>query len=129
MKKRIDFALVVFIFLLTASVLVLSSVPPVSRDALTHHLAVPKLYLEQGGVYEIPSITFSYFPMNLDLLYIIPLYFGNDIAAKYIHFTFALLTCLLIFSYLRKRLDRAYALFGVICFLSVPVGVLGSFFL
>lgn len=112
---------VVLIVATIISILVLASVPPVSKDALTHHLAVPKLYLDHGGMYEIPSIVFSYFPMNLDLLYIIPLYFGNDIAAKYIHFIFALFTCMLIFSYLRKRLDRMYALLGVITFLSVPI--------
>ncbi|MBU2623293.1 MAG: hypothetical protein KKD92_13335, partial [Proteobacteria bacterium] len=73
---------------LAVSVIILSSVPPVSRDALTHHLAVPKLYLNHGGMYEIPSVIFSYYPMNLDLLYLIPLYFGNDIVPKYIHFLF-----------------------------------------
>ena len=71
------------------AILVLASVPPVDRDALTHHLAVPKLYLKHGGIYAIPAIPFSYYPMNLDLLYLIPLYFGNDIIPKYIHFAFA----------------------------------------
>jgi hypothetical protein len=103
------------------SIVLLASVPPVSRDALTHHLAVPKLYLKHGGIYEIPHIVFSYYPMNIDLLYMIPLYFENDIIPKYIHFTFALLTSFLIFRYLRKRLDSLYALSGVVLFLSLPV--------
>lgn len=106
---------------LIISVVILASVPPVSRDALTHHLAVPKLYLKHGGIYEIPSIIFSYYPMNLDLLYMIPLYFGNDIIPKFIHFTFALLTAWLIFGYLKRRLNTLYGLFGVLFFLSIPV--------
>ena len=106
---------------LTLSIIILSSVPPVSRDALTHHLAVPKLYLKHGGIYEIPSLIFSYYPMNLDLLYIIPLYFGNDIVPKFIHFSFALLTAWLIFGYLRKRINTLYALLGALFFLSLPV--------
>ena len=81
---------------LIVSVFFMGSVPPVSRDALTHHLAVPKLWIEKGGLVEIPSIPFSYYPMNLDLLYAIPLYFGNDIITKYIHFSFALFTAFLI---------------------------------
>ena len=85
-------ALSVLVFLLICSIIILGSVPPVSRDALTHHLAIPKLYLEHQGIYEIPFMEFSYYPMNLDLLYLIPLYFGNDIAPKFIHFSFALLT-------------------------------------
>jgi len=113
-----------WIGLLAALVIVivlLSWVPPVSRDALTHHLAVPRLYLQHGGIYEIPSIDFSYYPMNLDLLYMIPLYFGNDIVPKFIHFMFALLTAWLIYSYLVKKLGVVWALFGAFFFLSLPI--------
>jgi hypothetical protein len=78
------------IFVLIAAVLVLSCVPPVSKDELVHHLAVPKLYLKHGGMYEIPFMEFSYYPMNVDLLYLLPLSFGNDIVPKFIHFGFAL---------------------------------------
>ena len=100
---------------------VMAAVPPVSRDALTHHLTIPKMYLAHGGIYEIPSIHFSYFPMNLDLLYLAALYFKNDIAAKYIHFLFALLTAGLIHHYLRQVLNRTYGLLGALFFLSLPV--------
>ena len=102
-------------------IVVLASVPPVSRDALIHHLALPKLYLKHGGIYEIPSMKFSYYPMNLDLLYMIPLYFKNDIIPKYIHFAFALMTAACIFRYLYRRLGDVYALLGVLMFLSLPV--------
>ncbi|MFC1820683.1 ArnT family glycosyltransferase, partial [Thermodesulfobacteriota bacterium] len=102
-------------------IVILSLVPPVSKDALVHHLALPKLYLEHGGIYEIPFMPFSYFPMNLDLLYMIPLYFGNDVVPKFIHFGFALLTAWLIFHYLRCRTNIYYALFGAIFFLSIPI--------
>jgi hypothetical protein len=70
---------------LIVSIVILSCVPPVSKDALVHHLAIPKLYLKHGGIYEIPFMPFSYYPMNLELLYMIPLFFGNDIVPKFIH--------------------------------------------
>ena len=114
----------VVIAALVVVVLLLCAVPPVDRDALTHHLAVPKLYLKYGGLVEIPWVPFSYFPMNLDLLYLIPLYFGNDIIPKYIHFAFALLTGYLIFGYLKQRTGKSlYGLFGALLFLSLPVVV------
>ena len=113
--------LVVLLALNIISIVILAGVPPVSRDALTHHLAVPKLYLKHGSIYEISDVEFSYYPMNLDLLYMIPLYFGNDIIPKYIHFAFALLTSFLIFGYLQKRLDVLYALLGAVFFLSLPI--------
>ncbi|MBW2614343.1 MAG: hypothetical protein JRE12_18600 [Deltaproteobacteria bacterium] len=48
--------------ILVAAIAVLASVPPVSRDALVHHLAVPKLWLEHGSIYEMPGMEFSYYP-------------------------------------------------------------------
>jgi hypothetical protein len=119
--KTFNAALAAGFVLLISATIVLSLVPPVGRDDLIHHLAVPKLYLGHGGIYEIPSLEFSYYPMNLELLYLIPLYFGNDIAPKFIHFGFALLTAWLIFRYLRRRINLTYALIGVILFLSVPI--------
>ncbi|MBW2606238.1 MAG: glycosyltransferase family 39 protein [Deltaproteobacteria bacterium] len=120
-SKYFKILLVGLLLSLIISIIILSSVPPVSRDALTHHLAVPKLYLKHCSIYEIPDLKCSYYPMNLDLLYLISLYFRNDIIPKYIHFSFALLTAWLIFSYLKRRIDRLYALLGVILFLSLPV--------
>jgi len=106
---------------LIIAIIILSCVPPISKDALVHHLTIPKLYLNHGGIYEIPSMVFSYFPMNLNLLYLIPLYFENDIAPKYIHFFFAILTSWLIFRYLRRRINTVYGLLGVIFFISIPI--------
>ena len=114
-------ALSSLVFLLIISIVILASVPPVSKDALVHHLTVPKMYLRHGGIYEIPSMVFSYYPMNLDLLYLIPLYFGNDILPKFIHFSFALFTAWLIFDYLRRRINVVYALLGANFFLSIPI--------
>jgi len=109
------------LLILVVSICILAWVPPVSRDALVHHLAIPKLWLKHGSIYEIPDLVYSYYPMNLDLLYMIPLYFGNDIFPKLIHFAFALGTAWFIFTYLAKRLDRYYAILGVLFFLSTPV--------
>lgn len=113
------------LLLLTAGVILvvvlMASVPPVSRDALVQHLAVPRLYLRHGGIYEIPSLDFSYFPMNLDLLYMIPLALGNDIVPKYIHFLFALATAGLIYFYLKRRINIICGLLGGLFFLSIPV--------
>jgi len=109
------------VVVLIFSIVILSCVPPVSKDALIHHLAVPKLYLKHGGMHEIPFMPFSYYPMNLNLLYLIPLYFGNDIVPKFIHFSFALLTAAFMFDYLKRRINAIYALLGIIFFLSIPI--------
>ncbi len=115
------FLLTFFSALVTISISFLASTPPISRDALTHHLYVPKLWLLNGSINPITYIKFSYFPMNLDLLYTIPLAFDNDIIPKYIHFAFALFTTYLVYDYLKKRLNTNYALFGSLFFLSLPI--------
>ncbi|MFC1862361.1 ArnT family glycosyltransferase [Thermodesulfobacteriota bacterium] len=107
--------------ILIVSILLLSLVPPISKDALVHHLALPKLYLKHGEIFEIPFMGFSYYPMNLDLLYMIPLYFGNDIVPKFIHFGFGLLAAFLIYCFLNKRTNQIYGLLGALLFLSTPI--------
>ncbi len=117
--KKIVPAFLLIIFILT--ILLMCSVPPVSRDALTHHLAVPKLYLEKGEICELPNIICSYYPQLLDLIYCIPLVFKNDIFPKYIHFLFALLTAFLIYQYVKKKIGYCQAFISTIFFLSLPV--------
>ena len=113
--------LLILLLALVICTILLGSVPPTSRDALTHHLFIPKLYIEHGGIYQLPEFSWSYYPMNLDLLYMIPLYFGNDIIPKYIHYLFALLTAGLIYRYLKKNMGTHYVLLGAIFFLSIPI--------
>ena len=120
-KSKTNITLGMLIITVILLVSTLASVPPTSRDALVHHLSVPKIYLRHSGIYEIPSMDFSYFPMNLDLLYLIPLYFNQPIAAKYIHFFFALLTAWLIFTFLKKYLNSTYGLLGALFFLTIPI--------
>ncbi len=113
-----------YVMLIAGSILcifLLASVPPVSRDALTHHLFIPKLYLQHGRVYEIPYLSVSYYPMNLDLLYMIPLYFKNDIVPTFLHFAFSLMTAVMIYRYLVRRISKTYGLLGALFFLSIPV--------
>ncbi|MBW2266795.1 MAG: phospholipid carrier-dependent glycosyltransferase [Deltaproteobacteria bacterium] len=95
--------------------------PPISRDALIHHLAIPKLWIKHGGLYEIPWAKYSYYPMNIDLLYLACLYFKKDIAPKFIHLAFALGTGLLIYIHLKMRFSRNWGLLGVLIFLSTPI--------
>lgn len=122
--KNITWPQIIYILLIfgvIGFISILASVPPVSRDALTHHLAIPKLYIEHGGIYEIPHLEFSYYPMNLDLLYMVPLYFNNDIIPKFIHFSFALIIAAMIYKYLRRRINTEYALLGGLFFLTIPI--------
>ena len=119
-QRTIIILLILLLIALISSIFILGSVPPISRDALTHHLFVPKLWIQNGNISPIPEIAFSYYPMNLDLLYAIPLLWGNDIVPKYIHFSFALGTAFLIYNFLKESAGKVFALAGCIFFLSIP---------
>ena len=102
-------------------VLLLDLLPPLGRDSLIHHLAIPKLWLQAGAMVEIPWSRFSYYPMNLELLYLLPLSLDLDWAAKLIHHAFGLLTGWLIFHYVRSRLGFNWGLLASLLFISTPM--------
>jgi hypothetical protein len=101
--------------------IILNLTPPISRDALIHHLAVPKLWINHGGFYEIPWADYAYYPMNIDLLYVICLYFKNDIAPKFIHLAFGIGNGLLVYFYLKNRFGRNWGLLGMVIFITTPI--------
>jgi hypothetical protein len=111
------------ILLLLFTEIILTITPPIARDVLIHHLAIPKLWLKHGGFYEIKWADFSYYPMNIDLLYIIPLYFNNDTIPSFIHMGFGIGTACLIYYYLSNKLGCLAGLLGVFVFLSTPIVV------
>ena len=95
--------------------------PPISRDALIHHLAIPKLWVRHGGWFETPWAEFSYLPMNVDLLYLVPLAFGNDVLPAFIHMLFGWGTGYLVYRYLREEAGRTWGLLGILVFVSTPM--------
>jgi hypothetical protein len=100
---------------------ILCLMPPVSRDALIHHLAIPKLWIRHGGFYETPWTVFSYFPMNVDLLYLIPLLLGNDRVPAFIHLLFGWGTGYLVYRYLKDQAGKIWGLLGLLVFVSTPM--------
>jgi hypothetical protein len=116
--------IIILILLSVESILCLT--PPIARDAIIHHLAIPKLWLKHGGFYEIKWSVFSYYPMNVDLLYIIPLYFNKDFIANFIHMSFGVATGLMIYYYLRNKISQVAGLLGMLVFLSTPMVILLS---
>jgi 4-amino-4-deoxy-L-arabinose transferase-like glycosyltransferase len=100
---------------------ILCLTPPVSRDALIHHLAIPKLWIRHGGFFEMPWADFSYFPMNIDLLYLVPLLFGNDLLPALIHMLFGWGTGYLVYRYLRRHAGQIWGMLGLLLFVSTPM--------
>ncbi len=73
--------------------LVLCLLPPDGNewDALAYHLAFPRIYLQAGGMIEIPFMHQSYFPPLLDMLYLLGLWLSGESCAKVFHWWMAVL--------------------------------------
>ena len=106
------------IFVILGTEIILCLVPPTARDELTHHLAIPQLYVRAGKIIEVPMAPYSYFPMLLDMLYTPWVYWGYDSVSKFIHGLFAFLTGLSLYAYLSRRMNAVYGLVGFFFHLS-----------
>ena len=102
-------------------ILPLALMPPSVRDELIQHLALPKLYINEGRIWEIKHIGFSYLPQNIDLLYLIPLALGSDIAPRLVHLLFAVLTAGLVYAFILPRAGRLYGLIGFALYMTTPL--------
>ncbi|MEW6775575.1 MAG: hypothetical protein AB1405_04735 [Bdellovibrionota bacterium] len=69
--------------------------PPTASDELTHHLALPQLWLRTGEIRPIQGITVSYFPAWTEVLYAGGLLLNQEALARIIHFLLGLLVLLI----------------------------------
>lgn len=120
-RSRIGLLLWLLILLILGIEALLGLVPPAVRDEVVHHLALPKLYIKAGRIYEVPFALHSYYPMLIDMLYTPFVGWGLDALPKLIHGLYGLLTGLVIFAYLAWRLNSIYGLLGFLFFISTPV--------
>jgi hypothetical protein len=109
------------IFVIMITEFVLGLLPPTSRDELTHHLAIPKLYAEAGSIVEVTMAPYAYYPMLVDMLFTPWVYWGYDFLPKWIHALYGYLTGLLLYAYLAQRMNQVYGLLGWFFYLSTPV--------
>jgi hypothetical protein len=119
-KNSLAGVLWILVLIVLASEIILGLAPPTARDELTHHLIMPRLYGEAGRIVEIPFAPYSYYPMLLDMLYTPWVRWQWDFVPKLVHGLYGLLTGLLIYAYLSRRLSAIYGLLGLFFFLSVP---------
>jgi 4-amino-4-deoxy-L-arabinose transferase-like glycosyltransferase len=66
--------------------------PPAAQDALVHHLAVPKLFIEAGHWMELLYNYFSYFPAGMEMLFLYGLLVQGPGMATLLHWCFGLAT-------------------------------------
>ena len=98
----------------------LALVPAFATDAMVYHLAVPKAYLEAGGVINLPNNIFSFYPQHTEMLYLLALALGTDHLAQLTGLGIVFLLLIALHQYYRQNSSETYALLVPALFLSTP---------
>ena len=98
----------------------LALAPAFATDALVYHLAVPKAYLEAGGIINLPNNVFSFYPQHTEMLYLLALALGTDHLAQLTGLGIVFLLLIALHQYYRQNGSATYALLVPALFLSTP---------
>lgn len=117
-----------FIFIISMSLyLIQVFAPPLNYDTLAYHLAIPKLYATEHGIFYIPHNVYANFPMTMEFLYLFSLLLYGDTLAKLVHFSMGILVILAIYSFSAKYFNKKVGLLASFIFYNIPfVGLLSG---
>lgn len=108
--------------LVILSTLALDNLPIISRDALIHHLAVPRWWLESGYIHEISWHEWSYYPMLINLAYTGFLALGLENLTAVYHFSYLLIMGGVIACWVAARTsDNDLGLFALLLAIVLPI--------
>lgn len=119
----VEKALLGYLFALFLLTFVFCLVPPTGTDydSLTYHLAVPAQYLRAGKIVELPYDHHSYFPLTVEMLYLVGLAARGAVFAKLFHWLMLPLGALALLA-LGKRAHSARAgLLAACLYASMPM--------
>lgn len=95
--------------------------PSVHHDAMVYHLGVPQIYVNHGGLVEVPEEVASHWAHGAEMLYTLALALVGQPLPSLIHLSFGLLSVGMIFG-LGKRIGNArVGLLAAVFFSAVPV--------
>ena len=109
-----------FLVLLAFLSIGLAMAPAFATDALVHHLAVPKAFLQAGGLVNLPDNIYSFFPQQIEMLYLFALAIGSDSLAQLIGLGIVFLLLLALWHYSSKKVEVSYAWLTPLIFFSTP---------
>lgn len=115
LKETSCFEIIIIIYLITIFLIQLlqSMAPPVKYDALIYHLTLPKVYLMQEKISDIPWLVMSGMPQTTEMLYFDVMSVAGESAPLILNWSFGLLTAIGLFSFLKEKLSLTSALVGV----------------
>ncbi|GEM_PF-2420528 len=122
--RKSDFGLVYSALFVVFFTLILAQtiLPITSKDALIHHLTIPKLWIIKGYIFEIPWHEWSYYPMLVQLGFTGLLSLDLLQLSAFYHFTFLLQLSAVIALFVKGRTEKdRFALWAFLLTLTMPI--------
>ncbi len=120
LDTRLNRTLAVCLGLLLAFAFVSCLTPPWAWDSQVYHLTGPKLYIQQHHIAHSVDIPYLGFPALAEMLFTAAMLLKGPVAARLIHFTFALLTLAAVFAFARRHFNGKVAWLAVTILFAVP---------
>jgi hypothetical protein len=126
--SRIEWALVALIAVPVVLAVIAALAPPVAKDTLLYHYALPKAYIARHGIPFIEGNIASYLPLGAEMHFVWAMLLGGSIsqraaeaAAGGVSVWFFLLLIIAVYGWVRElTLDRRSALVAALTVASVP---------
>ncbi len=100
--------------------------PPSDADTLAYHFAMPKLYLEAGGIFLVPRAIDGVAPLLSQMTYIPALALGGERALTLWTMTGNWATAALLFTISRRFIGFNWSLGATLVYLTVPAVIYGG---
>lgn len=110
--------LMVVLGLLFLLALITALAPPIKYDALNYHLTLPKAYLQNQKITDLPWLVMSGMPQATEMLYLVTMALGGESAPLVLNWAFGLLTVLGLVGYLSERANSQAGWVGAAVLLS-----------
>ena len=114
---KFNISVLAFLILLA---LILALAPPVKTDALVYHLAIPKAYLENHGIVNLPNSMYSFFPLLFEMVFLFAMTFGMESIPALCGLGMAFLLLAGLGIYFHQYISRRLAWFVPVLFFSTP---------
>lgn len=108
------------IFVLLFLALTLAQAPPVRTDSLVYHLAIPKAFLEQHGIVNLPNNIYSFFPLMFEMLYLFCMTFGREALPQLAGLGMTLLLLGALTLFVKRHFSTRYLALTPVLFFSAP---------
>lgn len=106
--------------------LTLAQTPPTRTDTLVYHFAIPKAYLEHHGFVNLPNNIFSFFPLQMEMLFLFCMALKGEILAQLAGVGLLALLLLAMILYYKRNVSRKFIFLVPVLFFSTPTFFEGS---